>query len=191
MSLRDIINYNLSERCVFFSSIQIERNYIPFFSWSCGCWSPSTLRLVRALSPCPHLVHIAIGAIIIFVSPARIAQTIYNKADLLASSRYGWSILGTSIGTWSLRFSDCFSSRPISVIVSFPPAIGHTTLCTLAGFAYGLNGFFIGGIASLIGSALSFTVLRLLFKKRLHSWSSKNEKWQALESVVVCETYMT
>jgi len=113
------------------------------------------------------LFYIALGAIIIFVSPARIAQTIYNKADLLASSRYGWLTLGTAI-----------------VIVSFPPVIGHTTLCTLAGFAYGMNGFFITGTASLIGSALSFTVLRLLFKKRLHAWSSKNEKWQALESVV-------
>lgn len=131
--------------------------------------------------------YLHIGAIIIFVSPARIAQTIYNNADLLASSRYGWLILGTAIGTSSFRFSDCFLSWSTLVIISFPPAIGHTTLCTLAGFAYGMNGFFIAGPASLIGSALSFTVLRLLFKKRLHAWSSKNEKWKALESVVVCE----
>jgi len=113
------------------------------------------------------LFYIALAAVIIVVSPSRIAQEVYDKADLLASSRYGWLLLGISI-----------------VIISFPPALGHTTLCTLAGFAYGLTGFFISGPASIIGSALAFIVLRFLFRERLHAWSSKNEKWQALESVV-------
>jgi uncharacterized membrane protein YdjX (TVP38/TMEM64 family) len=67
----------------------------------------------------------------------------------------------------------------------FPSCDWTHYLCTLAGFAYGMNGFFISGAASILGSAISFTVLRLLFRKRLHAWSSENEKWQALESVVV------
>jgi len=113
------------------------------------------------------LFYIAFAAVVVVVSPARIAQEIYDKADDLASTRYGWLVFGVSI-----------------VIISFPPAIGHTTLCTMSGFAYGMNGFFIAGTASIIGSAVSFTVLRLLFRKRLHAWSSKNEKWQALEAVV-------
>lgn len=71
------------------------------------------------------------------------------------------------------------------VFVSFPPLIGHTTLITLCGFAYGMPGFFIGATGSIVGSALAFVTLRLLFSKRLNAWSSQNEKWQALEAVVV------
>ena len=44
----------------------------------------------------------------------------------------------------------------------------------------------------MLGSSISFITLRLLFSKRLHAWSSQNQKWQALESVVVnrffCDT---
>jgi uncharacterized membrane protein YdjX (TVP38/TMEM64 family) len=63
--------------------------------------------------------------------------------------------------------------------------IGHTTLATLSGFAYGMKGFFIASSGSLVGSALAFLVLRLLFGDRIRNWSNSNEKWQALESVVV------
>lgn len=48
-----------------------------------------------------------------------------------------------------------------------------------------MNGFFIAGPASIIGSALAFVVLRLLFSRKLQAWSIENETWQALESVVV------
>lgn len=67
--------------------------------------------------------------------------------------------------------------------------IGHTTLVTLCGFAYGMKGFYIASTASVFGSALSFTILRLLFSKRLREWSGKSDKWQALESVVVCSFF--
>jgi uncharacterized membrane protein YdjX (TVP38/TMEM64 family) len=72
------------------------------------------------------------------------------------------------------------------VLVSFPPLIGHTSLATLCGFAYGLKGFAIISVASLVGSALVFIVLRLAFGPRLRRWSADNPKWQALETVVVC-----
>ena len=48
-----------------------------------------------------------------------------------------------------------------------------------------MRGFFISATASLLGSALVFVVLRRLFSERLNAWSSQNQKWQALESVVV------
>ena len=72
-----------------------------------------------------------------------------------------------------------------AVVISFPPCIGHTTIVTLCGFAYGMKGFYIAAPASLIGSAAAFVVLRFLFSRRLRKWSSSNEKWQALEAVVV------
>lgn len=48
-----------------------------------------------------------------------------------------------------------------------------------------MQGFFIGAGASLVGSALAFVILRFLFSEKLHAWSSQNQKWKALESVVV------
>ena len=63
--------------------------------------------------------------------------------------------------------------------------MGYFTLVTLCGFAYGLGGFAIAGSAAVIGSAFVFIVLRLLFKKRLQAMTSKNEKWKALEAVIV------
>jgi len=107
------------------------------------------------------------GIFVIVVTPARIAQYSYDKARLLAATPFGWLAFGLLI-----------------VSVSFPPCAGHTTLVTLSGFAYGMQGFFISATASLLGSALVFVVLRRLFSKRLNAWSSQNQNWQALESVV-------
>ncbi|KAK7470751.1 Tlg2-vesicle protein [Stygiomarasmius scandens] len=113
------------------------------------------------------LFYIASGTFIIVVTPARIFQALYDFAEKLASLPSGWLVLAAAL-----------------VAVSFPPMIGHTTLVTLCGFAYGMKGFAIAAIASVFGSALVFVILRLLFNRKLRYWSSKNEKWQALEAVV-------
>ncbi|KAF8974212.1 Golgi apparatus membrane protein TVP38 [Flammula alnicola] len=116
------------------------------------------------------IFYICMGVFVVVMKPARIAQFLYDKARILASTRFGWLALGGAF-----------------VLVSFPPLIGHTTLITLCGFAYGMKGFYIGAAGSVVGSALAFVVLRLLFSKRLHAWSSQNQKWQALESVVTAK----
>ncbi|ESK97656.1 golgi apparatus membrane protein tvp38 [Moniliophthora roreri MCA 2997] len=113
------------------------------------------------------LFYICIGVFVVIVSPSRIAQFLYDQATKLAETPVGWLILGFAI-----------------VIISFPPLIGHTTLVTLCGFAYGMKGFAIASTASVVGSALVFAVLRMLFSARLRAWSAQNEKWQALEAVV-------
>ncbi|KAK7695472.1 hypothetical protein QCA50_000108 [Cerrena zonata] len=113
------------------------------------------------------LFYIALGTFLIIIGPDRIGQTMYNLAQKISHLRFGWMILGA-----------------ILIVISFPPCIGHTSTLTLCGFAYGMRGFPIAAFGSLIGSAIAFIVLRLLFSKRLRKWSSSNEKWQALESVV-------
>ena len=40
------------------------------------------------------------GAVIIIVTPAEVAQYSYDKAELLAATRYGWLGLGTAIGVF-------------------------------------------------------------------------------------------
>ncbi|KAF9263501.1 Golgi apparatus membrane protein TVP38 [Marasmius fiardii PR-910] len=113
------------------------------------------------------LFYICLGIFVIVISPSRIAQFLYDQAKKLSEMRFGWLVLGGAI-----------------ILISFPPLTGHSTLSTLCGFAYGMKGFAITAVASVLGSALIFVLLRTLFSARLRSWSSKNEKWQALESVV-------
>ncbi|PCH41266.1 hypothetical protein WOLCODRAFT_137281 [Wolfiporia cocos MD-104 SS10] len=115
-------------------------------------------------------IYLTLASIFIFVGPARIGQTLYDLAQKISHRSYGWVMLGGAI-----------------VVISFPPCIGHTTLITLCGYAYGMKGFPIAAVASLLGSALAFVVLRFLFRGRLRRWSASNEKWQALETVVAAK----
>lgn len=83
-----------------------------------------------------------------------------------------------------------FQQGLVLVVISFPPMAGHTTLVTLCGYAYGVKGFPIAAVGSLFGSAFTFVILRLLFSGRLRRWSESSEKWQALETVIVCHTLL-
>lgn len=113
------------------------------------------------------LFDLCLGVFIIVVTPARIAQFLHDQAKILAATRLGWLGLIAAM-----------------VCISFPPLIGHTTLVTLCGFAYGMEGFYIALAGSIIGSATVFLFLRLMFSERIRAWSAQNEKWQALEAVV-------
>ncbi|THH10073.1 hypothetical protein EW145_g1575 [Phellinidium pouzarii] len=52
-------------------------------------------------------------------------------------------------------------------------------------FGWVILGAIMTGPAALIGSAITFIALRFAFRERLRAWTSKNEKWQALEAIVV------
>lgn len=108
----------------------------------------------------------------------------YDFAQKISHLRFGWMILGAMLSASLCTISFTQAHIP-TVLISFPPCIGHTTTVTLCGFAYGMKGFYIAAAGSVLGSAIVFVVLRLLFSKRLRSWSSSNEKWQALEAVIV------
>ncbi|KAJ3821244.1 Golgi apparatus membrane protein TVP38 [Lentinula raphanica] len=114
------------------------------------------------------LINVFLLIFIVVVTPARIFQTLYDESTKLSHTRFGFLALGAII-----------------VMVSFPPLFGHTTTVTVCGFAYGWRiGFFIAAVASIVGSASTFCILRLLFSSRLRQWSAKNTKFMALESVV-------
>jgi len=106
-------------------------------------------------------------AVVIILKGAVIAQAMYDLAQKLSQMKYGWLII---LG--------------IMILISFPPMLGHTTIVTLCGFAYGMKGFYLGLAGSVLGAAVAFVVLRFLFSKRLRRWSATNDKWTALETVV-------
>lgn len=111
--------------------------------------------------------YMALGVFFLIVGPSEVGQFTYDITQKLSNMSFGWLIIGGVI-----------------TVVCFPPSIGHTTMITLCGFAYGMHGCWLAVGASVVGSALAFVVLRVLFAKRLRRWTSKNEKWTALEAVI-------
>lgn len=107
-------------------------------------------------------------ALLAYFGPKAITQKFYDLGQEIARYRYGWLCLAAML-----------------VILCFPPLVFYFTVVSLCGFTYGMKGVFIAGPASLLGSALAFIALRYLFRERLRTYTAKNEKWQALENVVV------
>jgi uncharacterized membrane protein YdjX (TVP38/TMEM64 family) len=79
----------------------------------------------------------------------------------------GWAIL------WALTF-----------VVSFPPMIGYSTLVTIAGFVFGMRGWFIMASATIIGSTCSLVVSRTLLKDFVGKMTAKNKQFAALSLVL-------
>ncbi|KAG8901546.1 Tlg2-vesicle protein [Tulasnella sp. 417] len=112
-------------------------------------------------------VNCVVVTLLVVVGPAKMAQTLYNWSQALRQLRFGWLLLMTIIA-----------------VTSFPPLIGWSTSISVCGFAYGLKGWYLAAAGALLGAAMSFVVLRVIFRKRIRSWSQKNRKWVALESVI-------
>jgi len=119
------------------------------------------------------------------IGPAKIAQIVYDTTQRISNHPLGWLLIGITMGSCSSYvYGDAKHHIP-SVVVCFPPMIGHTTMLNLCGFAYGIRGFVLAASASLIGSAIAFLTLRLLFSQYLRKWSSTNRVWKALGDVIV------
>ncbi|KAL5488033.1 hypothetical protein ACEPAI_6141 [Sanghuangporus weigelae] len=100
--------------------------------------------------------------------PSTVTQKFYDLGQLLARRRFGWVVLVVMM-----------------LIISFPPLTFYWTVVSLCGFTYGLGkGLVLAAPAAIIGSTIVFIVLRLSFRSTLRNWTEKNEKWQALETVM-------
>lgn len=72
----------------------------------------------------------------------------------------------------------------ITFCVSFPPMIGYSTCVTIAGFVYGMNGWFICATATVIGSTCSFIVSRTVLRGFVSRLAEKNKRFAALSLVL-------
>jgi len=114
------------------------------------------------------VVEILLLTFFIVVTPARIFQFLYDESVKLSHTRFGFLALAG-----------------LMVLLSFPPLVGYETTVSLCGFAYGWKiGTLIAAVASIIGSATVFLLLRFLFSSRLRRWSQSSEKFTALDAVV-------
>lgn len=72
----------------------------------------------------------------------------------------------------------------VVVIVSFPPIIGYSSCVLIAGFVWGMKGWFIVASASIFGSTLAFVVSRTLLKGFVSRITGKNKRFAALALVL-------
>lgn len=79
----------------------------------------------------------------------------------------GWLIL------WAMTF-----------FVSFPPLIGYSSCVTIAGFVYGMKGWFIVATATVVGSTCSFLVSRTVLKNFVGRITEKDKRFAALSLVL-------
>jgi len=122
----------------------------------------------KALIWCIIVAHILIIGAIISLGPKKLFQTLYDMAQRIRHMRFGWLLLSS-----------------VAVLTSFPPLVGYSIIITLCGFAYGqIGGFAIAAPSAVIGSALTFIILRLLFMDRIKSRTQKNPRWLAMEQVI-------
>ena len=79
----------------------------------------------------------------------------------------GWIIL------WIMTF-----------VVSFPPMIGYSSCVTIAGFVFGMKGWFIMSTATVAGSTAAFIVSRGVLKNFVAKLAERSKQFAALSLVL-------
>lgn len=110
---------------------------------------------------------LAVGFILFWVYNERIFAYLKPGAEKWRALPGGWLIL------WFMTF-----------FVSFPPMIGYSSCVTIAGFVWGMYGWFIVASATLVGSTVSFIVSRTLLKGFVSRMTEKNKRFAALSLVL-------
>ncbi|KAK5677704.1 Tlg2-vesicle protein [Elasticomyces elasticus] len=112
-------------------------------------------------------VLLLVGAILGFAYNERIFAWLAPAAQRWRDLRGGWLIL------WFMTF-----------LVSFPPMIGYSSCVTVAGFVFGMKGWFIVSTASIIGSTVAFLASRSVLKGFVSRMTEKNKRFNALALVL-------
>lgn len=80
-------------------------------------------------------------------------------------------------GGWLISFALIF-------ITAFPPVIGYTTALTIAGFVYGMKGWFICAGANICGSFCAFLASRTILSKYVHRLVGEDKRFEAFASIL-------
>lgn len=130
-------------------------------------------RAFLRLSPLQQAGLVAVN-IILFV--AFILFAIYNERIFayLSPAAARWR---ATPGGWLVLWAATF-------FVSFPPMIGYSTCVTVAGFVWGMWGWFIVATATVLGSTASFVVSRTVLKGYVQRLAERNKRFAALSLVL-------
>ncbi|OBT73393.1 hypothetical protein VF21_07675 [Pseudogymnoascus sp. 05NY08] len=116
-----------------------------------------------------------VGAYVFFTTVG-ILFIVYSESlfAALAPVAVKWRALP---GGWLISFALIF-------ITAFPPVIGYTTALTIAGFVYGMKGWFICASANVIGSYCSFLASRTILSKYVHRLVGEDKRFEAFASIL-------
>ncbi len=89
--------------------------------------------------------------------------------DALAPLAEGWRELP---GGWLILFA-------MVTLTAFPPVIGYSTCLTIAGFVFGMKGWFIAAAANVFGSWLSFMASRTVLSSYVHRLVGEDKRFTA------------
>ncbi|KAK5171944.1 Tlg2-vesicle protein [Saxophila tyrrhenica] len=136
-------------------------------------WQRRAVKTWYHLSPIQRagLVVFNIGliifAILFLVYNERIFAWLSPAAKSWRNLSGGWLIL------WFMTF-----------FTAFPPMIGYSTCVTIAGFVFGMQGWFIVATANVAGSICSFIISRTVLKEFVGRLTEKNTQFAALSLVI-------
>lgn len=123
-------------------------------------WESATPKQ-RTLVLIAGAVCTAIGITFLIYSP-RIFDAIAPLAEKWRALPGGWIILFLLI-----------------CLTAFPPVIGYSTCLTIAGFVWGMKGWFIAASANVVGSLLSFIASRTVLSHYVHSLVGQDKRFTA------------
>lgn len=112
-------------------------------------------------------VILLVTTILFLVYNERIFKWLSPAAKRWRNLSGGWLIL------WAMTF-----------FTAFPPMIGYSTTITIAGFVFGMKGWFIVATANVAGSICSFIVSRTVLKDFVGRLTEKNTQFAALSLVI-------
>jgi uncharacterized membrane protein YdjX (TVP38/TMEM64 family) len=136
-------------------------------------WIQRALRQWYRLTPLQRAGVIVLNIVLLVLT---ILGLVYNERVLAWMSPYAKKWRNLSGGWLILWFMTFFCA--------FPPMIGYSTCVTIAGFVYGMKGWFIVATANVIGSVCSFIVSRSVLKSFVSRLTEKNTQFAALSLVL-------
>ncbi|MCJ1446882.1 MAG: Tlg2-vesicle protein [Stictis urceolatum] len=108
-----------------------------------------------------------VGSILVFVYSEQVFGWLRPIADKWKDMTAGWVLL------WVATF-----------LTAFPPLIGYSTCVTLAGFVFGMKGWFIIATANVIGSLCSFLLFKYLLSGFAERLAAKDPRFAAFGLVI-------
>lgn len=130
--------------------------------------------LYAGLSPTQQFLVLATSVILV-------ALTI----TLLVFSHKVWALLGPIAVSWRATPGGWIIIWLLTFIVAFPPLVGYSTACTVAGFVYGWPlGWPIVASATVAGSAAAFVASRTVFSGYVDRLVGADARFVALGQVL-------
>ena len=143
------------------------------FVYNTGKWNRQIQRTWFRLTPLQRAgiiildIFLLVSTILFIVYNQRIFAWLSPAAKRWRNMPAGWLIL------WFMTF-----------FVGFPPMIGYSTCVTIAGFVFGMKGWFIISTATVVGSTCAFVVSRTLLRGFVSRLTEKNKRFAALSLVL-------